>query len=313
MEELVVIKSTYKLEGTLSFPNLKEDNYKAVLIIGGSGEFDRNGNYKGILLNTYKFLSDFLNEQGYATLRYDKRGIGNSEGIFCETGLNDLIDDVDNAYKLLERDNRIDNNNIYLLGHSEGAIISTIYNERNSKIKGLILLAGAGIDLKTAQTRQYTFARDELTSIDGIFGKIIRTFYKPEKLLKNQEDIYIKSKMVMSNTFRKSGKSIPAKWYREHLEYSKRSILNLLNKAKNSVLCTFGNKDIQSSVIDSDDIKKMNRDNIDIFEVKDMDHMLRMFDYKPTIINQTKQYKIDASLPLSPLLLNKIESWLLIN
>ena len=74
-----------QLAGTLAIPE-GEGPFPAAIIIGGSGPFDRNGDvdprsgedYK--LSSTYQDIAQALSREGFVTLRYDKRGIGNSTG-----------------------------------------------------------------------------------------------------------------------------------------------------------------------------------------------------------------------------------------
>jgi len=72
----------------------------------------------------FKFLSDFFYKNGYSVFRFDFRGSGESEGEF--TGVNDEVDDLEQAYKFAKKYGR----KIILLGHSLGGGIIAL-----SKIK----------------------------------------------------------------------------------------------------------------------------------------------------------------------------------
>lgn len=79
------------LKGTITLPNIGKP-CPVVLIIAGSGPTDRNGNNPyGILANYLKMLADKLAQQGIASLRYDKRGIG--ESVFKIKEENLIFDD----------------------------------------------------------------------------------------------------------------------------------------------------------------------------------------------------------------------------
>ena len=67
------------LSGTLTLPSA-EGVYPAVLMIPGSGQVDRDENARKLPINAFRQISDYLVRQGYATLRYDKRGVGASQG-----------------------------------------------------------------------------------------------------------------------------------------------------------------------------------------------------------------------------------------
>ena len=61
------------LAGTLTKPS-DGKSLTAVVLVAGSGKNDRNETSMGHFL----LLSDFLTRNGYAVLRYDKRGVGDS-------------------------------------------------------------------------------------------------------------------------------------------------------------------------------------------------------------------------------------------
>lgn len=132
------------LVGTLRLP--LESKIKAVaLIIAGSGPTDRNGNTKGQQgnNNSLKMLAESLVSQGFASLRYDKRLIGDS----LSTTLNEFeirfehyISDAE--YWLTYLANRFEQP-LYVIGHSEGSLIGIVAAKR-TPVEGLISIAGAG-------------------------------------------------------------------------------------------------------------------------------------------------------------------------
>ncbi|WP_100371669.1 hypothetical protein [Bacillus sp. FJAT-45037] len=66
-----------------------------MLILSGSGPLNRDGNGKGKKkFELYDSLSEAFVECGYATLRYDKRGVGETTGDYHEAGMWDLISDA---------------------------------------------------------------------------------------------------------------------------------------------------------------------------------------------------------------------------
>jgi len=75
----LVASGDVKLYGNLELP-AGRDPVPVVLIIAGSGPTDRNGNSKILpgANNSLKMLADGLAARGIASLRYDKRAIGQS-------------------------------------------------------------------------------------------------------------------------------------------------------------------------------------------------------------------------------------------
>jgi len=71
------------LAATLTVPRGARGAVPVALIIAGSGPTDRNGNsVMGIRPNCYAQLAWRLAERGIATLRYDKRGLPGTQGMF---------------------------------------------------------------------------------------------------------------------------------------------------------------------------------------------------------------------------------------
>ncbi len=130
------------LAGTITKP---QNNPKApcILLISGMGPTNRDGNsmygHKLFLL-----LADFLTKQGYATLRFDKRGIGGSTGSFNpQITINDLAQDAQAGLEYLKSLEFIDQSRIGLLGNSEGGLIASLLASQRNDIHSFISLAGA--------------------------------------------------------------------------------------------------------------------------------------------------------------------------
>ena len=142
--EIIMKTPSGDIFGTLTVPN----NLKVspiVIIIAGSGPTDRDCNSPlGIKTNAYKMLSEGLAENGISSLRFDKRGIGNSKGAMTsevdlkfETYINDVVSWI----ALLKKDKRF--SKVVLLGHSEGSLIGIVAAEQVN-VSGLISVAGVG-------------------------------------------------------------------------------------------------------------------------------------------------------------------------
>ncbi|GAA0656022.1 alpha/beta hydrolase [Brevundimonas lenta] len=134
------------LHGTLLAP---EGETRAVaVIIAGSGPTDRNGNAAalGLSSNSYRLLAEGLAAHGVATVRYDKRGVGESAGaavreedLRFDTYVNDARAWAGATAARTGQDC------VWLIGHSEGAQIAVKAAEtRRDGICGLILLSGLG-------------------------------------------------------------------------------------------------------------------------------------------------------------------------
>ena len=144
--ELIIETNEAKLSGTLVIPEGKT-KIPVVLIIAGSGPTDRNGNAtKGLSTDAYKLLANDLAKNGIASLRYDKRGVGTStnQKKYEDIVFNDFIDDALACLGVLKNNKNF--KNIYVLGHSEGALVG-LESSLKTKVSGYISVAGAGFPI----------------------------------------------------------------------------------------------------------------------------------------------------------------------
>lgn len=133
------------LEGTLMMPATAKGQIPVTLIIAGSGPTDRNGNNPvGLQTNAYKKLAEGLAEQGIASLRYDKRGIGKSQiaGLDeADLRIDTFVDDAVRWLEKLRADQRF--TSYFIAGHSEGSLIGMLAAQK-IKVNGFISMAGPG-------------------------------------------------------------------------------------------------------------------------------------------------------------------------
>ncbi len=132
------------VHGTLLTP---EDARAVAVILPGSGPTDRDGNSPlGITAGTYRLLAEGLAGEGVATLRFDKRGVGESASPeFSEPDLrfSHYVDDA-RAWAA-EAAARTGQPCAWLIGHSEGALVAlAAVADDHPGVCGLVLLSGAG-------------------------------------------------------------------------------------------------------------------------------------------------------------------------
>ncbi|MFD2658272.1 alpha/beta fold hydrolase [Gracilibacillus thailandensis] len=144
-EEIIVGEGTaYELGGTLTLPK-NQDNLPAVVLVHGSGPSDRDES-----VYAYKPFRDIawgLAEQGIAVIRYDKRTYTYGEKAVKDTNkitvYEETIEDAIRATELLKSDKRIDENNVYILGHSLGGMLAPRIDLQGGDYAGIIILAGS--------------------------------------------------------------------------------------------------------------------------------------------------------------------------
>jgi len=124
-----------ELSGTLLLPLVSElQRVPGVVLIGGSGPTDRDGNNAllPLRIDLLKQIAELLASNGIASLRYDKRGVAASAKQ-VPTGLDgqerfhawdNYVGDVMAAHAELLRHDEIKRYATALLGHSEGGLLA---------------------------------------------------------------------------------------------------------------------------------------------------------------------------------------------
>ena len=134
------------LYGTLTIP-AGSGPFPIALIIAGSGPTDRNGNspLSTIRTDAYKLLAHDLAARGIASLRYDKRLVGQSAipGANENTlRFDDFVGDAERWVGSLSTDKRF--SGVSIIGHSEGSLIGMIAAQRTPAVVSYVSLEGAG-------------------------------------------------------------------------------------------------------------------------------------------------------------------------
>ena len=143
LEEIQV--SGGKMIGQVEIPE-GEGPFPLVIILAGSGPTDRNGN--SLIMvgknDSLKMLAEELSREGVASIRYDKRGVGqNSELAIKEEDLRfeHYIEDAIAWSRFAKEDERF--SKIGFIGHSEGSLVGMIAAIKEDADL-FISLAGAG-------------------------------------------------------------------------------------------------------------------------------------------------------------------------
>ncbi len=130
------------LAGTLTLPSSGKPS-PAVLLIAGSGPNDRNETVFGH--KPFLVLADHLTKQGFAVLRVDKRGVGQSTGNYDVSTSEDFAADVLTGVEYLKTRKEVDAEQIGLIGHSEGGLIAPVIAVKSNDVAFIVLMAGAGV------------------------------------------------------------------------------------------------------------------------------------------------------------------------
>lgn len=142
-ESVRIPANGFTLAGSLTLPTAGRRPVPAVVIVGGAGPADRDGTVAGVpvLGQVAKALVD----AGFATVRYDKRGIGQSGGRAEQATTTDYAEDARAVVTYLRKRRKrdIDERRIVVLGHSEGAWTALQVAAAEKAVAALVLV-GAG-------------------------------------------------------------------------------------------------------------------------------------------------------------------------
>jgi len=287
----------FHLAGTLTLPD-GEGPWPGVLLIPGSGQVDRNEDAKKLAIDAFREAAEYLAEHGIATLRYDKRGVGASEGDFYDTGFFDNVADASSALIFLNSHEKIQPDRTFLLGHSEGALIATRLAGTGADVAGIILLAGTARPGEEVMKWQ---AQQVIKGMHGFSKGLIDLLHiDVQKKVAKQLD---KIKRSTKNSYRKQLVArVNAKWMREFLAYDPAADLPNIHVP---VLAITGSKDIQVNPADLERMAELVPAEFEAHELPDITHMLRAESGEPTM----STYKNQVLQPVDSRIFSIITKW----
>jgi pimeloyl-ACP methyl ester carboxylesterase len=284
------------LAGTFTVPE-RSDPAPAVLMLPGSGQTDRDDNAKALAINAFPVLSAAIVEHGIATLRYDKRGVGASDGDFWTNSFDDLRDDAVAAVEWLRGRPEVDASRIVVLGHSEGALIATRIAAGPNHVAGVVLLAGS---VKTGEQILIWQARKIADSLTG-FNRLLLRALRID-VARSQRKALDRINASTRDVVRVQGRKINARWMRQFLAYDPAADLARIDVA---VLAITGDRDIQ---VDPDDLETMSelvKGPFQALRPAGVTHLLRT-ERKPGVGG----YKEQARRPVDARIVSAINEWL---
>jgi pimeloyl-ACP methyl ester carboxylesterase len=292
--EVSISSGPVSLRGTLSVAG--QSPAPAALLISGSGAIDRDSNAKRLPINVMGQIAGQLAALGIASLRYDKRGVGESDGDYLAAGFYDNVCDARAALEVLRTRPEVDPSRIVVIGHSEGALIASKLAD-DARLAGVALLAGAahnGDDILRWQARQLapTLPKPVRWLMKLLRQDLVRTQSKRlDRIAASTEDV-IRIQFVKLN----------AKWFREFMAFEP---AEALRHAAVPVLAITGGKDIQ---VDPADVSLMGDVVPTPFTghvVEDVSHLLRHEPGPPSV----RTYKKQARQPLDRGVIRLLTDW----
>ncbi len=296
-------KAKITLSGTFTYPKVGK-NFTTIVLISGSGPNDRNETAMGHFL----LLSDYLTRKGYATLRFDKRGIKKSTGNYSKATTLNFAEDVEFAVDYLKTRKEVNIKKIGLIGHSEGGLIAPIVASKRDDIAFIILMAGTGVSGEEILLKQnYDIAKaagvtEEDLEKSKVLNKKIYDLIKTEKDPKILEEKIVKLEPKLKNQI----STLKGKWFKKFLTLEPKTYLQ---KVTIPILAINGDKDLQVSAKENlEEIEKAlkvaNNKNYTIKYFKGLNHL-----FQTCKTGSPSEYvKLDEII--APQVLEFISNWL---
>ena len=246
----------------------KESSTKLAIIIGGSGDMNRDGNQSMIKTDAYKKLAQHLSSNGIACFTYDKRVLRLNELGLTESDLRfeDYVTDLTSVVKHFKASDNYED--FVLIGHSQGSLVSLIAAQKVGD--AVISIAGAG------------------ESIDNtLYDQLKKQLPQSEKKLREALDsLKIKGEVSdyppqLFSLFRPQAQPFLHSW----MQYNPQKLIAQLDLP---VLIINGDQDLQ---IDVDQAKKLKdaQPKAELVIIENMNHILKESKAKGLANQQTYQ------------------------
>ena len=323
--EFIIDVGEHQIAGEINSPFTGE-KHPLLILIAGSGPQDRTGEVLGNEIFTELTLK--LIREEWAVLRFDERGLGKSTGSHESADTYDLADDVNALINYAAKSEFVDENNIILIGHSEGGLIAPIVANKNKNVKGFISIAGPSLngDQILREQSEVIFKQSGLSEqelekrmalinkqYDLMLAKNAQNKDSVELLLeenlRKQLSLQKLNKDQMRTYLNKGKSQLNSPWINTFIKID---VAKTIRNIKKPALYIYGEKDVQ--VISNSNIKALNKtlnseqkEKVKIVELKQHNHLMQVCD-SCTI----EEY---SALPgeFSKELIDTLKAWLILN
>lgn len=245
----------------------------AVLFLHGSGPLDRNENMRGQKLDVFNVMAADFAAAGIASLRYDKRGCGQSTGAYYDAGQTELLADARAALAALHRE--LAGVPLFVLGHSEGTLLGARLSLAE-ELAGLVLLApfvARMDDILTVQAGEAERAIAAMRGFGGWLNRMILRVLGPPRV--HQQRLIARIRSGSESSFRYLGRRIEARSLRELLAIDPADIYR---QVRTPMLVLGGGKDVQCDPRDVARIAEIAGPLATPVVIDDLTHILRRDD-----------------------------------
>ena len=291
------------LSATLLLPD-EVQPHATVVMVHGAGPLDRDENMEGQEFDIFNTLATALAQAGVASIRYDKRGCGRSQGDYNRTGFYELADDVCAAISHVRATEAVRDSAIYVLGHSEGTLLAPLVAQARKDVAGLILLSPSITPIEATLIRQAEWLQVALDEERGFVAVLTRLAVRLMGGAVNcQKRLIRRIRRSKGDKARFVGKAYSVRHLREILKHRADEVIASVNLP---MLVIAGGKDIQCESGDATRIAELAPGRAQVQIIDDLTHVLRC-DSEPPSFNR---YPDLIEQPIDQGVINLILKWL---
>jgi len=198
----------------------------------------------------------------------------------------------------------LENTDKFILGHSEGTLISAFLAIRNPTVKGQILLTPFVDNIELVIERQLQTTLDEVGALAGFKGIVVRLFLRLSgNQIKRQRKVMKRIKNSNKSTIKLKKTLINAKWLRE---LSAIEPADIFRKVRVPTLSIGGEKDLQCLPEDAQRVSSLIGAPVESHILPNLTHILRIDEEEPS----TFKYKALSEEPIDGRVPELILKWL---
>ena len=271
----------------------------AALLITGSGRTNRDSDARlpggrTLRIGVDRAAAEALAGVRVSTLRYDKRGVGSSNGDYLGTGMAERRADARAALGWLAA--RAEGLPLLAVGHSEGAFYAAELAADQAVAGAALVAIGArpGAEILSWQTEMIA-AR--LPPLARAILRVTRT-----DVVRTQRKRLARITASQADVVRIQGIRINARWIRDFLAYDPRPVLARITVP---VLAITGGQDVQVPPADVAAISQLVQGPFEGHVVSDLSHLLR-----PDLESAgPRDYRRAVRQPVNPEYLEIVTGW----